>query len=596
MPIRKKKYKGISIAETVIAIAIFSIVGISLYQLSTQLTRLTRVSRDEIAATALAQEEFEKIRNLPYASIGILNGIPQGILPKTQAVTRDGISFEITRTVRNIDDPFDGTINGSPKDTAPSDYKLLEIQLSCPMCRDGGDYTFSSHIAPKNTETSSNNGALFIQVFDANGQPIQGANVHIANSSAVPPILIDETTNAAGMLQLVDVPTGTKKYKITVTKDGYSTQRTMGNDEVSNPTKPHATVSTQQVTQISFSIDTLSTINILTATATCTPIPSLPFTLAGSKMIGSSPNTPKYSQNLQTNANGTLTLPDMEWDTYTFTETSESYVLAGSLPLSPITLSPNAIQDITIVLEPSNPRNLLVTVLDNGTSLPLAESSVLLEKNDFQATLITGRGFIIQSGWQGGSGQAVFTDSLKYFSDDGNISTSSPVNEVKLKQTLGTYASNGWLISSTFDTGSPSNFYELLWQPLDQPPQTGSNAVTFQLASNNDQLTWNFVGPDGTDQTYYTTSNHNISATHNNDRYLRYKLFLSTANTSYTPNVSDISFTFTSQCVPSGQVLFSGLTENKYTLTASKTGYYEQTATAKTPISYNEHTIRLTPQ
>ncbi|KKR91583.1 MAG: hypothetical protein UU43_C0004G0031 [Candidatus Falkowbacteria bacterium GW2011_GWA2_41_14] len=284
MPIRKKKYKGISIAETVIAIAIFSIVGISLYQLSTQLTRLTRVSRDEIAATALAQEEFEKIRNLPYASIGILNGIPQGILPKTQAVTRDGISFEITRTVRNIDDPFDGTINGSPKDTAPSDYKLLEIQLSCPMCRDGGDYTFSSHIAPKNTETSSNNGALFIQVFDANGQPIQGANVHIANSSAVPPILIDETTNAAGMLQLVDVPTGTKKYKITVTKDGYSTQRTMGNDEVSNPTKPHATVSTQQVTQISFSIDTLSTINILTATATCTPIPSLPFTLAGSNL------------------------------------------------------------------------------------------------------------------------------------------------------------------------------------------------------------------------------------------------------------------------------------------------------------------------
>ena len=79
--------------------------------------------------------------------------------------------------------------------------------------------------------------------------------------------------------------------------------------------------------------------------------------------------------------------------------------------------------------------------------------------------------------------------TTKYFADDGNMSLSTPNGESRLKQALGIYASSSWLESSSFDTGSASNFYELVWQPLDQPPQTGQNPVRFQLASNNDQQT-----------------------------------------------------------------------------------------------------------
>ncbi len=589
------KNRGISIAETVIATAIFSIVGISLYEVASQLTRLTRVSRDEIAATALAQEEFEKIRNLPYASIGIQNGIPQGVLPRTQTIERDGISFALTRTVRNIDDPFDGTISGTPQDTSPADYKLVEINLSCPTCRGSRDLSFSSYFTPKNSEGTSDNGALFIQVFDANGQPIQGAHVHIENTSVDPDVVIDETTNATGMLQLVDAPPGRKKYKITVTKNGYSTQRTMGDEEISNPIKPHATVNREQVTQISFIIDRLSTLNIHSTTSTCSSVANTPFTLTGSKLISTRPDTPKYSQSTQTDINGALILPDMEWDTYTITENAPEYVLSGSLPITPFTLSPNSTQDLTIVLAPSTPRNLLITIIDNATSLPLAGSTVALTKQGFQETLITGRGFITQTAWHGGAGQSLFSDTTKYFTDDGNISLSTPNGELRLKQTLGIYASSGWLESSTFDTGSASNFYELVWQPLDQPPQTGQNAVRFQLASNNDQQTWDFVGPDGTSQTYYTASDRTISSVHNNTRYFRYKLFLSTANTNYTPNIADISFTFTSQCVPSGQVLFSNLAQDRYTATVTKTGYQQQNVTIRVQNNFNEQIIRLSP-
>ena len=50
-------------------------------------------------------------------------------------------------------------------------------------------------------------------------------------------------------------------------------------------------------------------------------------------------------------------------------------------------------------------------------------------------------------------------------------------------------------------------------------------------------------------------------------------MFLSTASTTFTPSVSDVQFTFTSSCVPPGQVIFQGLANGTYTVTVSKAGY-----------------------
>jgi hypothetical protein len=97
-----------------------------------------------------------------------------------------------------------------------------------------------------------------------------------------------------------------------------------------------------------------------------------------------------------------------------------------------------------------------------------------------------------------------------------------------------------------------------------------------QIATNNDGGTWNFVGPDGTPATYYTTANQNIFTT-GPARYLRYKLFFSTTDSKSTPTVSDIFFTFTSSCTPPGQVSFSGLSGgSNYKITLSKVGYNDQ--------------------
>jgi hypothetical protein len=203
---------------------------------------------------------------------------------------------------------------------------------------------------------------------------------------------------------------------------------------------------------------------------------------------------------------------------------------------------------------------------------------VELDNGGVTLSKVSGRGFLNQTDWSGGDGQDDIGSYSKFFSDDGFIDFLTIPGEIKLHYLGdGNYSSAGFLVSSTFDTGSPSNFYELSWKPTDQPVETGEESVKFQIATNLDNLTWNFVGPDGTSASYYTLANQNINAVHNGDRYFRYKVFLSTEDPAFSPSVSDVAFTFTSSCVPPGQVRFGGLSAGNYILRATKIGYQDST-------------------
>ena len=240
-------------------------------------------------------------------------------------------------------------------------------------------------------------------------------------------------------------------------------------------------------------------------------------------------------------------------------------------------------------------RSVLVTVKDASTQLPLSDATVRLEGAGVDATLTTGRGFIRQTDWSGGAGQDDFTDPTRYFDSDWNVEINDPAGEFHLRKIFDEYEPSTYLISSTFDTGSVSNFHQMLWQPQDQPPDTGPDSVKFQVATNNNKTTWNFLGPDGTANTYYTLANQNLNSLHNGDRYLRYQAFLQTASTTWTPTISDASFTFTSACVPPGQVLFTGLNTGDYTLTVAKAGYQPFTDTIAVSSSWQQHEVILSP-
>lgn len=587
-----------TLIELLIASAVFLVVSVALYQTYVGLFRTVSHSRVLLSASSLATELFEITRNMPYDDVGVSGSVPDGLLEHVATYSRDGIAFVATTTVRNIDDPFDGQIGEVPNDTSPADYKLVQIEIGCPSCRTFTPLIFTTTVAPKNLEIASTNGALFIRVFDANGQPVQGASVHIENNAATPAIVIDDVTNAEGLLQIIDVPPATEAYEITVTKSGYSSDQTYPPGDVSNPNplKPHATIVLQQVTQVSFFIDTLSSLNVQSVTPTCASVGGLDFDLNGTKLIGSTPDVLKYSTSHVTDGTGAKTINNLEWDTYTIDVTDGAYDLAGLIPLLPPTLTPDSHLDLQIVVVPSDPDALLVTVKDIATQLPITDAEVDLDGTETQTT---GQGFLGQTDWSGGPGQDIFSDETSYSESDGNIDVTTVPGNLTLDNFAGSFVSAGELESSAFDTGSASNFYQIQWEPTNQPVETGADSVRFQAATADEvtaTTTWDYVGPDGTNATYYTLADQNIASVHNGHRYFRYKVFLSTADTNFSPTLSDISFVFTSACVPPGQVVFGDVGLGLHTVVVTKSGY--QTYTSE-PFSldgyFTSHEVDLVP-
>jgi hypothetical protein len=106
------------------------------------------------------------------------------------------------------------------------------------------------------------------------------------------------------------------------------------------------------------------------------------------------------------------------------------------------------------------------------------------------------------------------------------------------------YFANGNLVSGLKDSnpavGSIPHWGALSWT-ADTPAST---TVRFQAAASNSASgPFNFVGPDGTAATFYTTSGASLSQ-FNGLRYLKYKAYLSTSNNQVTPVIHDVTSCF----------------------------------------------------
>lgn len=565
--ISNKPNSGFTIIEVLIALAIFLVIGYYAYSTAGGIYEIIAKNQWRADAIAAVENEIELVRNLSYEDIGIFGGYPTGKLLNQKTVSIGGTDFAISTTVRNIDDPFDGVAGGNPNDTAPADYKLVEFEVNCPSCANFAVFKMTTTAAPKNLETATKNGSLFINVFDANGQPIPQANILIINNALNPTISISDQTNNSGVLQLVDIPTSTEKYEITVTKNGYSSDKTypFGAPSNPNPLKVHATVVSQQVTSISFAIDKISSINFKTRDKMCSNIGNVEYFLEGEKLIGASPDVIKYSASSTTDSSGQKTINNLEWDSYVFSNLNNSYDIAGYSHLSPIILNPDISTSTFWLMETKNPKSFLVTVKNSSSSL-INGASVKLEKSGFSQIFYTGRKSFFQTDWS----------SVQYNSQSGGINSENPTGKIALSAINGKYSTSTeeWLISNTFDIGTSSvNFYNLKWQPTSQPPQTGNDSLKFQIAANNDNATWNFIGPDGMAESYYSISDTQIYSGHNNNRYLRYKAFLKTNDENFTPSLEYVEINFYSGCIPNGQVFFNNLTAGAYILTITKSGY-----------------------
>ncbi len=568
-----KRTEGFTLIEVVVGVSLFLLFALGIYGALSFVFKVVYQSRLTIIQTALVSEELETVRNLSFDDVGLIGGVPSGVLAHNKIVIRNGISFSVTTTIRNIDDVFDGTLGGSPNDTAPADYKSIDISSQCLSCAQRKSVALSTRISPKNLEGASANGALFINVFDANGLPVSGANVHIV----APNLVIDDVTDSTGYLRIIDTPTGTMSYAISVTKSGFSTDTTIA-PSVANPypTKLPSNVASRTITDISFSIDQLGALSVNTKNPACVAVGSVPFTLSGSKLIGTSPNVYKYNNtSLSTDGSGVEAISNVEWDTYTANVSGVTYDVAGTIPMGPWSIAPSMHQDVTMLVVPHTSRTLLVKVKDAGTGLPLSDATVSLTGTGYDEIGVTGLGYIRQTDWSGGSGQVSYSDESEYFSDDGAINENSPAGDLKLRRVGSNYLTSGWLESSTFDFGAAVDFNNVIIDPISQPTQVGSQSVLMQVATSNSSTPalWDYTGPDGTASTYYTPTNTLMFSGLSDNRYLRYTLFLATANQSYTPQVSEIAFTYTTNCAAPGQTFFDGMSAGSFTLNVTRNGY-----------------------
>lgn len=152
--------KGFTLIEIVVAVAIFAIFAVGVYQGYAAIYSAIASARHKALATDLANAKFEIIKNLPYSNVGIVGGKPSGVITAVETVVRDRVTFTITTTIMNIDDPFDGISGGG--DIFPADYKLVEINIDCLTCNNFSPVVITGRVAPKNLESALRRIALYL--------------------------------------------------------------------------------------------------------------------------------------------------------------------------------------------------------------------------------------------------------------------------------------------------------------------------------------------------------------------------------------------------------------------------------------------------
>jgi prepilin-type N-terminal cleavage/methylation domain-containing protein len=571
---------GFTIIEVMVSVAIFALLAMGAIGAVAALQQSVKAAREKTELASLVAADLEIVRNLPYVSVGTVNGNPSGSLPdlnNPKSITIEGRNYSIYYEVTYYDDPADGTALLST-DTAPADYK--QVKMFIKNNGTGNVTTILTNVSPKGLEGVQSAGALLLKVFNAQGQPVSGASIHITNTALTPNIILDRTTDSSGNWVEVGLPPSVNGYHITVTKTGYSSDQTYPiTPQNPNPIKPDATVLVGQVTQVSFAIDLVANLTIKTLDQKCQNLNGVGVNVSGTKLIGTNPNVLKFNQNFSS-VNGQIALTNIEWDTYIpALLAGQGLMVYGTSPIQQIDVLPGTSQTFTLVLGPQTTNSFLVIVKDAATGAALEGAQVHLQKGGSNAQDyygITGGSVLNQIDWTGGSGQADFTNTTQYFVDDGNVDINSIPTGLRLKKTAGDYASSGWLESSTFDTGAnTTNYTTLTWAPSSQDPAT---TLKFQIAANNDNATWNYLGPDGTAGTYYTVSGSNISSALDNSRYARYRVFLSTTDTKSTPILTSVNINYVSGCFSPGQSIFTSLTSgNNYNLDVSLSGYQTYT-------------------
>lgn len=378
-----KKQKAFTLIEVLLGTFLVLIIFLGIFVAYQLGLKVVGQSRYRITATAIANGELEQIRNLSYDIIGVIGGFPDGILEASKIKNVNGIDYTVDTRIDYIVDAADGI--SSPNDDCPNDYKKIEVKVSWTDSL-SGDIMLVTDISPETLaqECDEDGGILLIQVFDAYGIMIVSPLIEIKDPTTDQIIKTATPGDGSHFFSL-----SPDSYKVVITKSGYSTSRTYGVEEVTNPEKPHSIVLNGELTEVSFSIDELSSMTIETVGPEELEYPIIPnagFDLTGDKIIGTDINEDpvyKYSEYHITNELGQITISNLEWDLYTFFPNNFDLID----PVDPVSLAPDENKAVRLVLQADN--SLLVTVQDSETSEPIFSAESRLTGPGYDVTQYT---------------------------------------------------------------------------------------------------------------------------------------------------------------------------------------------------------------
>ncbi|MEK7202416.1 MAG: carboxypeptidase regulatory-like domain-containing protein [Patescibacteria group bacterium] len=349
-------------------------------------------------ASALANEQMEYLRNIPYDSLSTQDGliIPQGSIPDTQTVTRGGVSFKLDTMIIFVDDPFDGCVipvdanpslwqctDGSTSatfDVVPVDYKRINVEalkVGTPTVL----IKLSSNAAAKAAETPSNTGMMLVKVIDAQGAPVASATVTVDNTATN--TSMTGLTNAQGYVFVANLtPDNQNGYHIVATKTGYSTDLTTSRTSQNpNQIQPDVDINIQQVTIQTLAIDWLSTMAVTVTNETGQILNGISITATSAKITATNPDTPKHVETRVSDTNGVATWPNFEWDSYILAPQSGYYVVSTS-PYQLVALNPNTTLSVALVLT-TNPNWPRITNVSPASGTTGAIVEVIIEGYNF---------------------------------------------------------------------------------------------------------------------------------------------------------------------------------------------------------------------
>ncbi|MDO9231333.1 MAG: prepilin-type N-terminal cleavage/methylation domain-containing protein [bacterium] len=388
----KKNNSGFTLIEALVLVFIFSIITITFYQVISVGTRYIIFSKNRLVAISLANERMEIARNLQYDDVGIQDGACVGNIPQDEEIIENGKTFHVHTLATYIDDPFDGTLGGSPNDTAYKDYKIVKVTVSWNNgnADAGSVFLLSRFVPPGLEEATLGDGILLIKIFsDQAGAGVPQATVKITNADLG--FSENRQTDGSGDVMLVGIEESFQRYKIEVSKTGYETVVTKlpYPDTDYNPTDTHASVVAGEINNISIILNKLADLKISTQDYFGDSIADIDFKLKGGRKIGTDevyPYTPFYNLDVsdKTDSEGKKEYDAVSPGQYSLvlSDSETDYRIIGTDPATPFLLLSEQDLDLKVKLAAKNETSILATIkksdsdsLFSGAKVELSNSS-----------------------------------------------------------------------------------------------------------------------------------------------------------------------------------------------------------------------------